>query len=898
MESTTASQQNIRYDSIVELTLVRDNRNITRLAEGYVDGLLSKGIASQNYAHAIDLLAYYRENRLDSEKLFSKIQEMAYYVTDMNSFISKVKHTTIDKKQADALIELATDISTADRILKNSRVLNEKMQFDNHIAKVHRNINVFKVVKEAQSMISKYNFAPYQEMNMVMEQLGFLGEKKNLGYTRNIYKSVFQYYTTHNSDKSDLIRVMQESSIVPDEVKKDINDRLERLGEVNRYSSITNLLSYVYLQDTNVLELPKYTYYTIKNASVLDICNNIVKIFDLIDNVSDIPGYIGNEMINAIVDGIKEKELDITSLNDIYNTLESLHGKTNEVYINRIISAIKDMRNMLYSVENIRAIATVTAEGNNASLDEYKPVKFKGGLIKVVHNLDKFLAEKEKELLDKLKKKAKPALTKAANVLFAEADTMVENIYSYIGADNKVDICVRQYLMTESEWRELDNTEDTIAFLDEAISKFNYSLDVSGLYNTRAYYTITEGVAEVHLKDNTILRLTDEQKQLVREAHDPSLDLYLDMINEVEALYEEYQDLPSIPLTKLVTYDNIRQCRLTEQSYLALMEALKYVGANKTLAENISAAYTDIMFEKSLYSNVRVDEKLVENVLGNWFEEQNVHPAVALEAYEIICTIINETSASELINEASSVTDHAKQNGYDWDDDEDEDNDSDDEDEDDDEEDKKKDDKQEVKKLTQKPSKLLGDGEDLPKGDEKKKTKFTLTGAILAAKGLAGKAKHYTGRVKEFINNLDHAITSYVTAMKKAASDERREQIIKGSVIPSFKKCLKFGVGLVLLGVATGGIVAPVIAALGGFALDKRLTEKEKLLILDEIDTELEVIDKELAMADQNNQLNKYRALLRYKKDLQRQYQRIRYNIRVGQDTAYFKSDVGMQKKD
>ena len=37
-------------------------------------------------------------------------------------------------------------------------------------------------------------------------------------------------------------------------------------------------------------------------------------------------------------------------------------------------------------------------------------------------------------------------------------------------------------------------------------------------------------------------------------------------------------------------------------------------------------------------------------------------------------------------------------------------------------------------------------------------------------------------------------------------------------------------------------------------------------------------------MADSKNQIKKYRALLKYKKDLQRQYQRIKYNIRVGKD--------------
>ena len=65
----------------------------------------------------------------------------------------------------------------------------------------------------------------------------------------------------------------------------------------------------------------------------------------------------------------------------------------------------------------------------------------------------------------------------------------------------------------------------------------------------------------------------------------------------------------------------------------------------------------------------------------------------------------------------------------------------------------------------------------------------------------------------------------------------------------------------------------------------------------DEIETELEVVEKELSIAESNNQIKKYRALLQYKKDLQRQYQRIRYNIRVGKDILPG-STAGMTKKD
>ena len=74
------------------------------------------------------------------------------------------------------------------------------------------------------------------------------------------------------------------------------------------------------------------------------------------------------------------------------------------------------------------------------------------------------------------------------------------------------------------------------------------------------------------------------------------------------------------------------------------------------------------------------------------------------------------------------------------------------------------------------------------------------------------------------------------------------------------------------------------IGAIGALALSKKLTKRERLLLLDEIETEMEVCDKELALADSNNQIEKYRALLTYKKNLARQYQRIKYNITIGKD--------------
>ena len=113
---------------------------------------------------------------------------------------------------------------------------------------------------------------------------------------------------------------------------------------------------------------------------------------------------------------------------------------------------------------------------------------------------------------------------------------------------------------------------------------------------------------------------------------------------------------------------------------------------------------------------------------------------------------------------------------------------------------------------------------------------------------------------------------------------DRREAIIKGSVIPSFSKCIKISIALAAIGVISGNPLVPLGIAIAGFATSKKLTQRERVLLLDEIETELEVVEKEISLAESRNQLKKYRTLLKYKKDLQRQYQRIRYNIRVGKD--------------
>ena len=63
--------------------------------------------------------------------------------------------------------------------------------------------------------------------------------------------------------------------------------------------------------------------------------------------------------------------------------------------------------------------------------------------------------------------------------------------------------------------------------------------------------------------------------------------------------------------------------------------------------------------------------------------------------------------------------------------------------------------------------------------------------------------------------------------------------------------------------------------------VSKALNHRERKFLLDEIDTELTVIEKEIEMAQNDGNMKKYRYLLNYQKKLTREYQRIRYGLKV-----------------
>ena len=71
------------------------------------------------------------------------------------------------------------------------------------------------------------------------------------------------------------------------------------------------------------------------------------------------------------------------------------------------------------------------------------------------------------------------------------------------------------------------------------------------------------------------------------------------------------------------------------------------------------------------------------------------------------------------------------------------------------------------------------------------------------------------------------------------------------------------------------------------------MQKKERQLVLDEIDIELEMCKRYMRQAEDNNDLEAQKQLLRIQRNLERQKQRIQYNMKL-----YWKQDVPSVSKD
>lgn len=187
-----------------------------------------------------------------------------------------------------------------------------------------------------------------------------------------------------------------------------------------------------------------------------------------------------------------------------------------------------------------------------------------------------------------------------------------------------------------------------------------------------------------------------------------------------------------------------------------------------------------------------------------------------------------------------------------------------------------------------------------------KKNINSLNDAKLAWQGIKSKLKGLSAKEQEMSNDLDIEFNHLMKTLGSAFSTNHREEIITGEVNRSLSKAIKIGIGLAGAGLAIGKIfslgaatpVLPIIAAVAMFAKSKFSSLKEKKMILDEIDIELKVLDREINRAEQSGSTKKYRQLLTIQKNLMRKRQEIYYGLAKKGKRIPMQATAGLRERE
>lgn len=909
-ENSAMDNSSNLYNRIMSMLESKKSGAITGvqpLINSYISSMCDSSSASNAYWQPIKLIEtfnIYDESAVVADKIsleFSNRILPYIEASQLQSLMNTVENSNLTDYQKSLIEESIAEYHASDRILANHKSLSKRFNIEGSVTKYSRNNNLKYFIDHCADLISTYNIEDYQKMNATLEESVFVLGKEGLHCDRaDAVRYLVEYFLTQkpsisSEEKSKYCKVLTESPLLTEEDLTSVQYLFEETS--SDYSSITKAIT-AFLQENNKTpeKLENIVTVALATTTTDDIISNIDslictvwdcsknKIFESDESIYKIVGIVSDYINEAamdtelVKDDVTEIIKKVKDLSDRIVTIGNSNSEYSESAVNFVSNALDPLMenlnylsNLLYASSNIEAINYINESEEVMPLNEFKLFKF-NNLVKAAFNLDRFLAVKEKKLYNKIKGGIKKFVKKAKDVLFGET----VDLMSVVGEDNKADICVKQYFYNEN------NMPTFIEFLETACSEYN-DLLVSQNETCRVYYVINPGLAEVRIKESTAISDLSEDATMVL---DPAMDTYFNLIGESKyACTEMLRGIAIKSIDEDISHMSELENFDMERFKLAL-EAMSIIGIDQETVTRFGDKFNNKNFNQMVYEGtvntsyvgLSKQEKEVDKLVESYVIEEDADWIDKVEAYSYLQTLFEYNYP-------------------------DEDSDDNDDDEDDEEYRKFEEEKKKAKedaKSGKKPSEVIPKEEQNAKEDPNPpkngyKGSFNINSIALALKGLSAKFKEMNHKQQEASRNLDSAVRSFTNACKRAFTNDRREAIIKGSVIPSFSRCIKSGIVLAALGVVATPVVA-VIAGIAGLAMSKKLNKRERMSLLDEIETELEVVEKELAIADSNNNMQKYRTLLQYKKELQRQYQRIKYNIKI-EDTR-ISSHVGVEKRD
>ena len=139
--------------------------------------------------------------------------------------------------------------------------------------------------------------------------------------------------------------------------------------------------------------------------------------------------------------------------------------------------------------------------------------------------------------------------------------------------------------------------------------------------------------------------------------------------------------------------------------------------------------------------------------------------------------------------------------------------------------------------------------------------------------------------------SIDIGMNSFKKSIENSLTNDNREAVVKGSILPSFSKIIK-------LCIVNAGLLAAdlpavaIIGTLGYIAINGKFKHRERQMVIDEIEIELKICDKYIEIAEQKNDMKALKQLLTTKRELERQLQRIKYKMQVKFGQKYYDANT------
>ena len=131
---------------------------------------------------------------------------------------------------------------------------------------------------------------------------------------------------------------------------------------------------------------------------------------------------------------------------------------------------------------------------------------------------------------------------------------------------------------------------------------------------------------------------------------------------------------------------------------------------------------------------------------------------------------------------------------------------------------------------------------------------------------------------KNLSRKVDMSMDAITKNIDRALSAQNREAVIKGTILPSASKVIKTAI---ISGAAF--LVNPAVAViglLGYIGISAKHRQKERQLIMDEIDVELNMCERYIKLAEEKNDMKAIKNLLQTKRALEKQRANLKYNMK------------------